>query len=763
MFYGNNIKSNTVMPLTREIFMQLIDSEQLRRLDNEQQGYRQQSKSGKISIDEYKQLLARNKRNRPYITTSDFHDDATPDAPSCKRLNANARWSGFCSLDIDHVSSPLDIYEQKIKGHETALGITAVFISPSYEGLKIIFRIPKTIDNANAQKAMARTLGVEYDPATKDPARATFLVSRERFLYLDIEKLFSPTPTSPIAINWSDSESTEAPLPKLKQSHDMGERPSTDIALNLPIVERAMQMRKITPCDFEQEGKRHFTLMNLLSSGVTRVMSEEALWQCIATIAPTYSHEADARQLVKDWYAKYNSQLRPVTMIQAKAFQSGPTSQAHEILNAQEYNNQMEAIIMRLNSQLPTFPEGLKESIEYLPDKLKLPAICSLMPLCGAYADGVVAYYADGKPHHIGLMSIIIGEQASNKSMCKDVIDLWKLPMQEDDQAQRKIEDEWKERHRNRKANEKGEPDPKAMIREVPITISCSTLLRRFKNSRGHCLYSFGEELDTLRKTNGAGSWSSKYDIYRLAFDRGEWGQDYNSDQAESGIVNVAYNWTILGTYGAFRKCMRQDNIENGLSSRLMIAEMPDNRFAQLAHVHTFTQEEQTHIINAVVRLRTINGVINSKEISDVMAQWVETKRMEALEENDVVKDTYRKRAAVIGFRCGIIFQLLQANAQDDSTAAMFAQLMADYVLMEQCKLFGVTLNESIRQNEEFLIGNSSVNRNIYNCLPSTFTFDHLSQLKQGSYNSCRSIISRWIHNNLIRKIDDNTWQKTPH
>ena len=87
---------------------------------------------------------------------------------------------------------------------------------------------------------------------------------------------------------------------------------------------------------------------------------------------------------------------------------------------------------------------------------------------------------------------------------------------------------------------------------------------------------------NSLIKTNGAGSWSSKYDIYRLSFDFGEWGQDYNSDAAESGVVNVAYNWTMLGTNGAMRKCFKSDNIENGLSSRILVAEMPDSSFSKM-------------------------------------------------------------------------------------------------------------------------------------------------------------------------------------
>ena len=232
-----------------------------------------------------------------------------------------------------------------------------------------------------------------------------------------------------------------------------------------------------------------------------------------------------------------------------------------------------------------SLPLGLKESLVGVPVSMHMPVLCSVLPIAAAYADGVRVEYCDGNQHHLGLMSIVRGEQASNKSVCKNAVDVWKRQFDEEDALARKREEEWKERKKGRKANEKAPEDPKVLIRMVPVTVSCSTLLKRFKNSNGHTLYSFGEELDTLRKTNGAGSWSSKYDIYRLSFDRGEWGQDYNSDQAESGVVKVAYNWTMLGTDGALRKCFKQDNIENGLSSRILVAEMPDSSFPENAEV----------------------------------------------------------------------------------------------------------------------------------------------------------------------------------
>ena len=249
-----------------------------------------------------------------------------------------------------------------------------------------------------------------------------------------------------------------------------------------------------------------------------------------------------------------------------------------------------------VNVQLNKLPIGLKESLVGVPASMHMPTLVGIMPICGAYADGVEVEYCDGNIHRLGLMAIIHGEQASNKSVVKNAIDVWKRQFDDEDALARKREEEWKERKKGRKANEKAPEDPHVLIRQVPVTVSCSTLLKRFKNSNGHTIYSFGEELDTLRKTNGAGSWSSKYDIYRLSFDRGEWGQDYNSDAAESGVVKVAYNWTMLGTNGALRKCFKADNIENGLSSRVMLAEMPDSSFSKMPKFGKRSAEDEAKI-----------------------------------------------------------------------------------------------------------------------------------------------------------------------
>ena len=266
---------------------------------------------------------------------------------------------------------------------------------------------------------------------------------------------------------------------------------------------------------------------------------------------------------------------------------------------------------------------------------------------------------------------------------------------------------------------------------------------------------------DYLTKTNGAGSWSSKYDIYRLSFDRGEWGQDYNSDAAESGVVKVAYNWTMLGTNGALRKCFKADNIENGLSSRVMLAEMPDSSFQKMPKFGKRSAEDEARIQEAVTRLRSFTGLLDVPRLRKAIEVWVEEKRVEAAKDIDHVKDIYRKRAAVIGFRCGVIFHMLSGCAKESKACLDFALMMAEYCLKQQIKAFGEVLESQFVDAHDECIRYGS-NHSIFDQLSPVFMMDDLRALKRGfcSEAGLRKIISRWYRDKWIEKIDKTHWRK---
>ena len=67
-----------------------------------------------------------------------------------------------------------------------------VHVTPSGEGLRLVFIIPRGMDLASAQRWMSEQLGdANYDASVKDLARSSFAVPEEYILYINEERLFS--------------------------------------------------------------------------------------------------------------------------------------------------------------------------------------------------------------------------------------------------------------------------------------------------------------------------------------------------------------------------------------------------------------------------------------------------------------------------------------------------------------------------------------------------------------------------------------------
>ena len=107
-----------------------------------------------------------------------------------ERKNAEAIPSGLSMYDIDHIENPRDYYHSMIEDRISELGIVTAHVTPSTEGLRLIFEIPAGMTLAQAQKWMSEQLGDEnYDGSVKDYARCSYLVPRAYILYLDEEEL----------------------------------------------------------------------------------------------------------------------------------------------------------------------------------------------------------------------------------------------------------------------------------------------------------------------------------------------------------------------------------------------------------------------------------------------------------------------------------------------------------------------------------------------------------------------------------------------
>ena len=626
-------------------------------------------------------------------------------------------------------------------------GMVVLLVEESVRhGTHVLVELPDGMTAEQAQELMKEATGFAPDAAVKDVSRCIYMVPDDHTRYVS-EKLFLATEN------------------RTDRSECIAEQPQAIV------IESCSPLQNVHPLEF-----KGIPYSSIIAEWWHRNGGEPAegernvkLHKLAVNLRAICDNKKEVLMQVMPRFGLSDAELKSVVDSACKEEPKGISKTMQQILDALEMGipsdeiDDAEATAQEtgVKVNVKALPIGLKESLVGVPVSMHMPVLCGVLPIAAAYADQVTVEYCDGNTQRLGLMSIIRGEQASNKSVVKNAVDIWKRQLDEEDALARKREEEWKERKKGRKASEKAPEDPHVLIRVVPVTVSCSTLLKRFKNAQNHTLYSFGEELDTLRKTNGAGSWSSKYDIYRLGFDYGEWGQDYNSDAAESGVVNVAYNWTMLGTNGALHKCFKADNIENGLSSRVLVAEMPDASFAKMPKFRKRSAEDVARIQEAVSRLRGYSGLVDTPRLRKAIEGWVEQKRIEAAKDIDHVKDTYRKRAAVIGFRCGVVFHLLSGCSKESKACTDFALMMAEYCLHQQIKAFGEALESQFLDARDECVRYGS-NHSIFDQLAPTFTMDDLRALKRGFCGEAglRKIISRWYRDQWIEKTDRTHWKK---
>ena len=183
---SNNVKSRVVRECTPELFRQALDSPLVARVCAEIEDALEAVRRGEMSKDDFETLKAARKKMLPVITPHATFKNG-------RRLNTDAVPSGLSMYDVDHINDPRAYYDTKVRGREAELGIVLAHVTPSTEGLRLLFVIPRAgMAPDEAQRWMSARLGdAAYDGAVKDLARCSFLVPREYVLYLDEEKLFN--------------------------------------------------------------------------------------------------------------------------------------------------------------------------------------------------------------------------------------------------------------------------------------------------------------------------------------------------------------------------------------------------------------------------------------------------------------------------------------------------------------------------------------------------------------------------------------------
>ena len=215
---SRSVRSREVQVCTPELFHRAIKGSKVSLICAEIEDALEKLRRGELKKEEYERMKTQLKSQLPILTPHATFKNG-------RRLNADAIPSGLSIYDKDHIPNPRGYWEekQKILAQKSVLdSICLVHVTPSTEGLRLIFKIPKGMTLAEAQKWMSEQLeDNDYDSCVKDLARPSFLVPEDYILYIDEAKLFEVANTSFNIKEGGASESEDLKQGSASESEDL--------------------------------------------------------------------------------------------------------------------------------------------------------------------------------------------------------------------------------------------------------------------------------------------------------------------------------------------------------------------------------------------------------------------------------------------------------------------------------------------------------------------------------------------------------------
>ena len=715
------------------------------------------------------------KKHLPIITphTCRFRGDGA-------RRSSNSVPSGLVMLDIDHIDDPREFFSRWIfpainksapSGEDLGgASIYFVAITPSGHGIRVIAEREPEESIPAAQKRLATWFCLtEFDAVTKDLARASYLMPWSYVLYCEpaglnfdtaereavvtahFAQLDTPASCQVPAVPTAGNPSARRNVGAAQELSQLSSNETTPVAVSdyrgIPYAEIVRELVNLLGGEPEmgERNQFYFTLVRYM-----RYICNFSADLCVRVL-PDFGLSLSERCATA-----LSSVNRPRKGDLPDLLQRAITTAS----TASELPTTGVAELQRSDLSLPPLPRVLELICRRLPEPFRPAMVIAALPILGALATRVRFQYLDKQEHSFSFMSCITAPAATGKSFIRKPVNLLLTPIDRQDELERKREEEYKEALRAAKNSKMQPTNPRACPRNNGINVSIAKLLQLLAYSDGKHLIGIGEEIDTLVKSERAGVWSQKSDIYRLGFDNAKYGQNYMSDNSFSANVPVFYNLLLTGTPGGMYRFFK--DVEDGLVTRFCFAQLPDMFGADIPAFENYTEAEEREIIDIAECLDKATGTIACSHVGVRIRRWLNEKRDLAIREDSRAVDTLRKRAAVIGYRAGMLAYLLNECVYEKSVGE-FTTWVAEYVFQNQMTLFGNKFEE-VAQSQLVMNERKSCVVSLLQQLPEQFTKNELMALRARNGQSTRvdMFLNRWKSSGFIAQVDKTTYKKTP-
>lgn len=683
--------------------------------------------------------------------------------------------SGLIALDVDDHESLFGIdpqrqFEQYIKPYlaDRLSHVLLVYITPSGKGLRIVAKRRYATSIIEEQK----TLFMEtcsnlpmgsFDENCGNISHAFYLTPRSYLLYINEEELFDgdmaetfastlteePKPDTALTL-WNEAKAQAEDAEILDEVNDVV---SPDVLAK--ISEDGLFYGDISYETLRSELCRQFKCTGRVGT------RNPYTFKIACQLAHICRNEEHLYKVLPQWGLP-DKEMRELAKNAFKALAPGepismPLSKIIAAFQSEE--------VIESAPALPTnLPKAFKIILEPYPETKRKALAISVLPALGTLATGARFSYYEDEVHSLSFITHLMAPPAGGKSSMVKLNNRILRDLQAaDDDARAKI-DEYKDEKEAAGQMGKGPKNQHYMVRNFDPKSTYATVMDYMKAAKQKHLMVIAPEVSTINSFE----WWDHGNTALLSFDNEKGGRETKSASATTAHIPFFCNMALSGTPD--KSIRMYKDIGDGLVTRIAYCTYEEERGATYVPNKRRTPANEKALDEIVGMLSAEQMETDAKpyelrKIEKAIHDWCDRKGdLFKLTGEDSI-ETFRKRAAVIGFRAGALAWLLE-NKRETKAAIDFALWVAEYTLFYQRKFFGEKANIDMEANRKVLIG-MKVNNNstLFESLPDNFETCDLIRIYQSrgqNGSGSRTTINRWIANGWAERLVNGKFRKTP-
>lgn len=655
-----------------------------------------------------------------------------------KRKSGDAQPSGMCMLDIDHIAAPSEYYMNNIAGKEKELGIVLAHITPSLEGLRLIFIIPESIyveayslgetpDSRElpiAQLWLAQKIGIKkYDDICKDYARCSFIVPQDYVIYADYPLLFADHPLPEFG-NGSKKFAEEQPLFE-------GDKTYKGIPYS-NIITEYWRLNGGEPVRGERNDKLYRLCLAM------RYICDDNP-QLMLSIMPRYGlDEQEMKSLIT---SALRADRRSLSKIMRQA-----------IVNAQRLVSPEE------DNLPPEMPKSLPSLVSLLlskTPKIYQPAVAhAIFPSLAAHLCNTKFRYIDNVAHEATLMNVLMAGTGAGKDCVTRPISYIMADIRQRDAVNLEREKEWKAQvNASRQTKDKPRRPEGLVIQEVDPDMTNPAFVMRMAEAKGHFLYTHLNEIEQFNALRGVGNGANQqFQIMCLAFDpSNRYGQTRVGTSSVTEKVTIRFNWNATTTIAKGKKYFNKV-VTDGPISRINFCTIPEREIGAEMPVYGVYEDDYANQLQPYIdRLVSANGLIDIPPATKLAKKMVKECADHACLTQSREYENLSFRAAVIAWLKACVLYVAEGNWS--KKIENFAMWSLRYDLWCKMQFFGAAIQEANSVTQSYR------SDNLLSLLPATFTLQdaiRIREMKGKNRQGTTNMLNQWIHRRYIRRDGDN-------